>query len=61
MGSTSKPLSDSARRRVVAAWTHALGTLPGEIRKDEWTFVERADLQAVVVVRVESPMSVKPR
>lgn len=53
MGSTSKPLSDSARRRVVAAWTHALGTLPGEIRKDEWTFVERADLQAVVVVRVD--------
>lgn len=53
MKSSYKPLSDSARGRILATWANALGMSPQDARKDEWGFVERPDLQAVVVVRVE--------
>ncbi|MBO0594853.1 GNAT family N-acetyltransferase [Nesterenkonia sp. E16_7] len=53
MESLSEPLTDITRRRIVTAWANALGVPPADIRRDEWVFVERADLTAVVVVRVD--------
>ncbi|EXF24128.1 acetyltransferase [Nesterenkonia sp. AN1] len=53
MKSISKPLTDVTRGRIVTAWANALGVPPDGIRQDEWVFVERADLSAVVVVRVD--------
>lgn len=46
-------LSEIARRRIVRAWATALGVPSADIRRDEWVFVERADLTAVVVARVD--------
>lgn len=53
MNSVPEPLSDTARRRIVSGWASVIGVPAQDIRKDEWVFVERADLEAVVVVGVE--------
>lgn len=53
MTSVSRPLSGTARGRIVTAWANAIGVLPADTRKDEWVFVERTDLEAVVVVSVD--------
>lgn len=53
MKSLSEPLTDITRERIVTAWANALGVAPADIRQDEWVFVERADLSAVVVLRVD--------
>ena len=37
----------------MTAWVHALGVPSQDARQDEWVFVERADLDAVVVVDVD--------
>ncbi|MGJ9373864.1 GNAT family N-acetyltransferase [Nesterenkonia sp. CF4.4] len=53
MEPTSESLSEAARGRIVLAWVKALGATPLGTCRDEWTFVERADLEAVVVVCVD--------
>ncbi|MGJ9405752.1 GNAT family N-acetyltransferase [Nesterenkonia aurantiaca] len=53
MESFYRPLSDTARRRILTAWANALGMPPQDARKDEWVFVERPELQAVIAVCVE--------
>lgn len=53
MSSGSDSISNAARSRIVAGWASAIGVPSQDIRKDEWIFVERADLEAVVVVSLE--------
>ncbi|KUG60223.1 GNAT family N-acetyltransferase [Nesterenkonia jeotgali] len=53
MDPTPVTLSEAARSRTVSAWVSALGGSPQDIAKNEWLFVERADLSAVVAAQVD--------
>lgn len=53
MNPTPVTLSEAARSRTVSAWVSAFGGSPQDIAKNEWLFLERADLAAVVAAQVD--------
>lgn len=51
-GPMNDALSAAALERIVSAWASVIGADRAGIREDDWVFVERADFDSVVVVRI---------